>query len=649
MFFYKQFADSDVDMLSNVSPSMVTVGVAAATLGAVVIVAGWMKWRFWFTRRPVCGGGKSPGEVRPPIREVIRNLDDVEYDLGVMHVPKVTGRKLKFFAWLCYTRFGEIILGPRMKQNSNLDRMGGVYLPEAPTYYATPSTPPLTEDQSQPNKELLQKLLEKEVDDEKGEFRLPTVADYVGAFRSGRCTPTEVAEAVVNAIEDSNKASPPLRAIIETSRDVVLAQANASTQRWKEGKTLSLLDGVPVAVKGEYRVEPYDFYGGASFIPQLGNGVPEAALVEKLASSGAVIIGVANLQEFGAGTIGSNPNKNHLTARNPYNPQCYPGGSSSGSAVCVAAGLCPVALGTDGGGSIRIPAATCGVVGLKPTNRFMDSRGIMPLAYTVSGVGPLCASVLDAAIAMDILSKETEGEKKLLPLEGVGETKLKGVRVGIYWKFFTHADSEIVEKCKLAVVELQSLGATVVDITIPELDDCRVAHAISIMSEFVNSLAKDIDTHFSKIIPESHIVLSAGKSVSAMEYINAQKQRTRAIEVMKYFFNELNIDAILTPATAIPAPTISPADIPYGVIDSVKSTELMRFCFLGNLTGLPGLVLPVGYTSGGLPIGLQVMGQWYKEEILLKIGYALELTGAFPAKKPQVFYDLIKTASELAA
>ena len=634
-------------MLSNVSPSMVMVGVAAATIGAVVIVAGWMKWRFWFTRRPACGGGKRPGEVRPPIQEVIKNLDDIKYDLGVMHAPKVAGRKLRFFAWLCYTRFGQLVLGPRMKRNSNLDGMGGIYLPEKPTYYATPATPPLTEDQTQPNKELLQKLLEKEVDGEKGGFHLPTVADFVGAFRSGRCSPTEVAEAVLNAIEDSNKASPPLRAIIDTSRDVVLAQANASTQRWKEGKTLSLLDGVPVAIKGEFRVEPYDFYGGASFVPQLGHGVPEAALVEKLASSGAVIIGVANLQEFGAGTLGSNPNKNHLTARNPYNPQCYPGGSSSGSAVCVAAGFCPIALGTDGGGSIRIPAATCGVVGLKPTNRFMDSRGILPLAYTVSGAGPLCASILDAAVAMDILSKETDGEKKLLPLEGVGETKLEGVRVGIYWKFFEHADPEIVEKCKLAVVQLKSLGVTVVDITIPELDDCRVAHAISIMSEFVNALAKDIDTHFSEIIPESHIVLSFGYTVSAIEYINAQKQRTRAIEVMKYFFNELNIDAILTPATAIPAPSISPANISHGVIDSVKSTELMRFSFLGNLTGLPGLVLPVGYTSGGLPVGLQVMGQWYKEGMLLKIGYALEKTGMFPARKPQVFYDLIKTAAEL--
>ena len=638
-------------MLSNVPPAMITVGVAAATLGAVVIVTGWIKLRYLFTRQWVLNGGKYPGEVRPPIRDVIENLDNVEYELGVMHVPKLAGRRLKFLVWISYTRFGQMFITPRMKHKSNLDRMKGVFLPEVPTFYPTPPTPPLTEDQTQPNKELLEKLLEKEGKKigEEGDFHLPTVADYVGAYRSGRCTPTEVAEAVLNAIDDSNKSKPPLRAIVETDRDVVLAQAKASTQRWKEGKTLSLIDGVPVAVKGEYRVEPYDLYGGASFIPQVGDLIPEAALVQKMKSSGAVIIGVANLQEFGAGTLGSNPNKNHLTARNPYNPHCYPGGSSSGSAVAVAAGLCPIALGTDGGGSIRIPASICGVVGLKPTTRFMDTNGILPIAYTVAGQGPLSSSVLDAAIAMDILSQETEGEKKLLPLKGVGETNLETVKVGIYWDFFQHANPEIVEKCKLAVVELKSLGVEVVDIKIPELDDCRVAHAISIMSEFVSALGKDIDTHFSEIAPESNVVLSAGNSFLALEYLNAQKQRTRAIEVMKYFFNELNIDAIITPATAIPGTGISPADIPYGVIDSVPSTELMRFSFLANLTGLPGLVLPVGYTSRGLPIGLQVMGQWYQEGTLLKIGYALEKTGAFPIKKPQVFYDVIKTASELAA
>ncbi len=612
---------------------------------ALPLAFGYIIYSIFFKREQVCQRGGQPARLVAPIRQVMENSEKITYNVRNFSAPKVTGWLFQLLIRLSYTLFGRnVIVKPVMKK-SNMDIMQGVFLPEKPSFLGPAPTPPLTEDHSQPNKELLQKLLEKEVDDEKGGFRLPTVADFVGAFRSGRCSPTEVAEAVLNAIEDSNKASPPLRAIIETSRDIVLAQANASTQRWKEGKTLSLLDGVPIAIKGEFRVEPYEFYAGASYVPEISKGVPESTLVQKLKSSGAVIIGISNLQEFGAGTLGSNSNKNHLTARNPYNPQCYPGGSSSGSAVCVAAGLCPVAVGADGGGSIRIPAGLCGVVGLKPTNGFLDHTGMFPQCHTLGTAGPLCSSVLDAAITMDIVSKEIDGAKKLISLQDLSETSLEGLRVGIYWKYFEDADSEVVQKCKAAVSNLKSLGAEVVDIKIPELEQSRIAHAVTIMSEFANTLGLDIDRHFDEFTLESLLLIGVGFNFTAVEYLNAQKQRTRAIETMKYVFNELNCDVIITPATALPAPKIPPEAVSMGISDAETSTALMRFSFLSNLTGLPGLSIPVGYTSGGLPVGLQVMGQWYKEGMLLKIGYALEKMGAFPTKKPQVFYDLIKMAS----
>ena len=578
----------------------------------------------------------------PPIRHVLENAENIEYKVSSFNVPKLTGWLFKILVRITYTRLGQFFIPKSLIRSSGLDYFQGKYIPEKPTFRGPP--PPPVEDHTQANEELLQKLLEEEVAKEGG-FHLPTVADYVGAFRSGRCTPTEVAEAILNAIEDSNKANPPLRAIIETSHDVVMAQAKTSTQRWKEGKTLSLLDGIPVAVKGEIHVEPYKFLAGASHIPEITRGVPESALVQKLKSSGAVIIGITNLQEFGTGTLGSNPNKNHLTARNPYNPQCYAGGSSSGSAVSVAAGLCPIAVGADGGGSVRIPAALCGLVGLKPTNGSLDSTGMLPQTYTVCAPGPLCSSVLDTAIAMDIFSKETDGEKKSMSLRGLGEMKLDKLKVGIYWKYFEHADPEIILKCKAAVSYLKSLGAEVVEISIPELEETRVAHALTIVSEFANSLGIEIDKHFDELTLETLLLVGIGFHFTAIDYLNAQKQRTRAIETMKYFFNELGCDVIITPATAIPAPKIPPAAHSRGISDSKNSAALMRFSFLCNLTGQPGLVLPVGYTSRGLPIGLQLMGRWYQEGTLLKVGYALEKTGAFPAKKPQVFYDIIKMAS----
>ena len=585
----------------------------------------------------------KPGEMRPPIRVLLNNPELIYYDCKDLHVPKVSGKLLKFLLWLSYTRFGRYIMIPQFLKDSNLDRMGGIYLPDKPTLCPSPPPPPeAMRDNSKPNQVILSRLLDKQVTQEPSIFHFPTVADYIRAFKSGVCTPTDIARAVLDAIADSNQASPPLRAIVDHSREVVLAMAEASTERWKNDRAISCLDGIPVAIKGGFRVEPYVFRGGSIFVPEIAKGVPEATCVQKLKDSGCVLIGIANMQELGAGTLGSNPQ--HLTARNSYNKNHYAGGSSSGSAVSVAAGLCPIALGADGGGSIRIPAALCGVTGIKPTNHFIDSTGTLPLTYTVTVDGPLCSSVLDLAIALDIISRENEGHERRLSVEGLEDTNLEGLRVGVYWKYFEHADPEIVAKCKAAVAQLQSLGATLDEIKIPELEDTRVAHAVSIMAEMSASLGVDVDKHFDEFNPETLLPLAAGCSFSAVDYINARKQCTRAIESLKHIFK--SVDIIVTPATACTAPTIDPDAIAMGKSDAVNSARLMRFSFLANLTGIPGLVLPVGYTSRGLPIGLQLMGRWYEERVLLRSGLALESSGAFPLQKPEVFYDLIKTASQ---
>jgi len=442
------------------------------------------------------------------------------------------------------------------------------------------------------------------------------------------------------AIEDSDKTVPPLRAIVQTNKDVVLAMAEASTQRWKDGKPLSLVDGVPFCVKEEFRVEPYEFKAGSLFVPMITNGVPESVAARKLIDKGAIMVGMSNMQEFGLGTLGSNPNKEHLTARNPYNKECYPGGSSSGSAVAVAAGLCPITIGADGGGSVRIPAAVCGIVGLKPTFRLLDSEGQFPQDYSVGTAGPLCSSVLDTAIAMNIISKDTNSEAVPLSLAGLGETRLDGINIGVYWEHFEDADADIVKDCKETVTKMETLGANIVSIKIPELEEARIAHSVSIISEFTNALSVDVDKHHDKLNMESHVLLNLGNHFTAVEFLNAQKQRARAITSLKYLFDDCKIDAIASPATGCPAPNIYPSCHDCGELNAVKSGSLMRFSFLANLAGIPGLVVPVGYSSEGLPIGIQLMGGWFQEHMLLKIGWALEKQ--YTRKKPQVFYDVLQ-------
>lgn len=586
--------------------------------------------------------GVADHEVRcPPIRRVLAEPTLVKYDLRDMTTPPATGLFFKLLVRLVFSRLGQWTLVPYMKKGFNVSRIGGVYLPEKPTLYPTPLyPPPISDDYSLPNRDILLKLLNKT--DSPDEFHFPTVADYRRAYESGHCTPTDVANSALNAIELSNKLDPPLRAIVDTNRGVVLAMAEASTERWRAGKTLSLLDGIPVSMKGMFRVEPYEFLSGCVRAPDVVQGTLEAAITRKLKDAGAIIIGIANLQEFGAGTLGSNPNKRHLTARNAYNPQYYCGGSSSGSGACVAAGLCPISIGTDGGGSIRIPAAMCGVVGLKYTYGLVDMTGCCTVSHTVGVAGPLCSSVLDAAIAMDVITKETDGERVLMSLDNLDSEDVSGMKVGVYWDFFNHADEEIVDKCKVALSVLQSFGVEIVDIIIPELENCRLAHFVSIVSEMSQSLAVDTDRHFSDINLETLLVISGGIQISANEYLNAQKQRTRALVALEHIFKQ--VDAIVTPTTACFVPPVSPAAVPLGEINATISGRLMRFAFLANLCGNPALTVPVGYSDvdNGLPIGVQLMGRCYEERVLLRLGLALERSGSFPLKKPQVFYDLLE-------
>lgn len=617
---------------------------AAMIVEVIVAVLSFVLLFHLFTRQPVFQGGKTPGTIRPSIQVLLNNPDLVEYEVKDLQAPKVAGRLLKFLIWLAYTRFGQLAMVRSLLRRSNLDMLSGVYLPEKPTLCPTPPPPPeATGDNFLPNQSTLSQLRDKQATREPTVFRFSTVTDYVRAFKSHACTPTDIARAVLDAMADSDQASPPLRAIVDHSREVVLAMAEASTERWKNDKAISCLDGIPVAVKEEFRVEPYVFRSGTMFVPELANLVPETTSVRKLRDAGCVIIGVSNMQELGLGTLGSNPNPLHLTARNPYNKNHYAGGSSTGSAISVAAGFCPIALGSDGGGSVRIPAALCGVPGIKPTNYFIDSTGCLPLTCTVTAIGPLCASVLDLAITLDVMSRANENNQRRLSVEGLEDSNLEGLRVGVYWKHFEHADAEIVAKCKAAVEQLQSLGATLVEIKIPELEDARVAHAVSIMAEMSASLGIDVDKHFDEFNPETLLPLAVGYNVTAVEYINARKQCTRAIESLKHIFK--SVDIIATPATACPAPEIDPDAVAAGKSDAANSAKLMRFSFLANLTGIPGLVQPVGYTSGDLPIALQLMGRWYEERVLLRAGLALETSGAFPLQKPKVFYDIIETAS----
>ena len=606
---------------------------------AAAAISGLLVY-YLLSRVRLLGGGEHL-EVRcPPINKVLEG--HVKYDLRDLAAPPATGLRFKLLIRFGFTRLGQWSLIPHLMKGVGVSKMSGVYRPDRPILYPVPRyPPPVQEDYAERNRDVLQKLLSSMADD-RVEFRFPTVADYRRAYGSRRCTPTDVAKAALKAIRHSNNTlDPPLRAIVDTDSDEVLAMAEASTERWKAGKTRSLLDGVPVSLKGLFRVEPYQFLAGCARVPNVVQGTSESAIARKLKDAGAIVIGIANLQEFGTGALGSNPNHRHHTARNAYNTQYYCGGSSSGSAACIASGLCPISIGTDAGGSVRIPAAVCGVVGLKHTFGLVDMDGCCAVSHSVGVSGPLCSSVLDAAITMDIITRETDGERVFVSLEGLDGDNLNGMKVGVYCDYFNHADREIVDKCKVVLSELESLGVEIVEIGIPELDSSRVAHFVTIVTEISQSLALDADKYFFDINLETLMLIGVGLQLTSNDYLNAQKQRARSMAFMEHIFNQ--VDVIITPTTACVAPPITSAAIPLGELDATTSGQLMRYSFLANLCGNPALTLPVGYTEGGLPIGVQLMGRCFEERVLFRFGLALEKSGRFPLKKPQVFYDLLQT------
>ena len=593
---------------------------------------------FLLSRRPVCSGRRA-GKVRAPVEQVLdpANAPNVKYELKNLSAPVLTGYP---FRWLVrfggYTRLSTLII-PHIKHDSNLDLLDGEYIPEAPTLYP-PVSPPL-------RKEDIEESNNKVLDDIARSYtpingRRISSLDYWNAYKSGSTTPLDVARAVLECVQASNARSPPLRAIVETDQDLTMRLAEESTKRWKEGKPLSLIDGVPIAVKAEYKFNPFPLTGGLTFKPVCADIKDDSVVAKRLVEAGAIMIGISNMQEFGTGTLGSNPHKEFQTARNPYNEKCYCGGSSSGSAATVASGLCPITLGTDGGGSVRLPSSLCGVTGLKPTFRCLDSTGCLPSLYSLCSDGPLCTTSIDAAIAMSIM---IPGGFDMSGLASIND--LSGLRIGVYKEYFEHADPQIVSLCRKALQVLESLGAQVKDIVIPELEELRVAHFATIAPEFLCSLAVDVDKNFDKISDETLLVLSTSQYVSAKEFINAQKQRTRSIAIVKSLFEE--VDLIATPMAGTVAPVIPPGAEKFGYGNAEVSAKIMRFAVLGNFTGIPGISIPVGLTTGeggGLPVGLQLQGQWNNEGLLLRVGCALEK--CLPMEKSPIYYNILERAQK---
>jgi Asp-tRNA(Asn)/Glu-tRNA(Gln) amidotransferase A subunit family amidase len=394
-----------------------------------------------------------------------------------------------------------------------------------------------------------------------------------------------------------------------------------------------------VAVKDEVDMVPYPTTVGTSFLGK-SPVTEDATIVARMRAAGALLIGKANMHEIGINVTGLNPH--HGTTRNPYNTDHFTGGSSSGSATAVAAGLAPVAISADGGGSIRIPAAFCGVFGLKPTFGRVSEHGAAPLCWSVAHLGPIAGTATDTALAYAVMAgpdlNDSNSLHQPLPsLENWDQLNLNGLKLGVYKPWFQHADAEIVAACDMMLRRFADMGAEVVEISIPDLELNRVAHSVTILSEMAQAMSYTYAEHHKEHGLDARINLALGRATSSQDYLLAQRARTRIINNFNRALEQ--VDLILTPTTAIAAPAIPKDALPDGNSDLSTTIEIMRFVTAGNLTGLPAITFPAGYTQSGLPIGMQAMGRAWEERQLLRL--AVNAEKVLERKAPQVHYRFL--------
>lgn len=562
----------------------------------------------------------------------------MSYDLRPMKAPRSAGGLLQLLALMAELPAVGPWFAKTLARNTGIHRLREVDLDAAlPPFHpilgkVDPSWLAESEPISQPALPCETKL----------GFHFETAQDFINAYLDHLTNPVEVAERILAATRQSDQQDPPLRAFIAQDAGDLLAQAQASLERYRQGRPRGPLDGMPVAIKDELDAFPYPTTVGTRFLGQ-SPAAQDAEVVARLRREGALIIGKTNMSEIGAGVTGINPH--HGTPRNPYDLQRVAGGSSGGSAAAVAAGLCPVAVGADGGGSVRIPAALCGLVGLKPTYGRVSESGAFPLCWSVAHLGPIATSVRDAWIAYLVMAgpdpkdPNTHHQPPVF-LNGDDSCDLTGIRLGIYRPWFEDADPEVLRVCHGLLEQLQESGIELVEVTIPELDLASLAHTVTIISEMLNSQLPYFERDRTQYGWELRLTLALAQQLQAIDYVQAQRIRHR-------FFQNLDqvlagVDAIVTPTTAIAAPRVPMDALKTGESNMAVLEQIMRFIKPANLTGLPAISFPAGYTREGLPVGLHLMGRAWDEPVLLKIACKAEQFVERIA--PQRHFRLLKTS-----
>jgi len=448
-----------------------------------------------------------------------------------------------------------------------------------------------------------------------------SLAELSAEIRTGRISPVEATEACLRRIDACDRT---LNSFLTVTADAALADARRLADELAEGRYRGPLHGVPVALKDLFHTAGVGATAGSAI---LRDWVPEqdATVVRWLRNAGAVSLGKLNMHEFAFGATSENPHFGSV--RNPADPERIAGGSSGGSAAALASGLCFGALGTDTGGSIRCPAALCGVVGLKPTYGRVSRAGVLPLAWSLDHVGPMARTVSDAALLLEAIAGHdpadlTSARRPTPPYSRLIEGGVRGLRLGVPGElFWTPLHPEVESAVRTAITALEAQGARVEEVSLPSLAYAPAAQSLLIYAEAAAYHERWLADRSAEYGASVRVRFAQGLFVDAGDYLNAC--RARALVRRDFAACLQNVDALLTPAVPIPAPLIGQADVQIGDFSASPQNLLLRNTGPFNLTGLPAISVPCGH-AGGLPVGLQIAGRPWDEATVLRIALAVE-------------------------
>ena len=453
-----------------------------------------------------------------------------------------------------------------------------------------------------------------------------TIHDALVAIRSGKISASDLASACLRQVERLN---PTLNAFITASEaptgsdspvDVTVPPIIANALR-----------GIPIALKDLFEAAGMRTTAGSLFFKDT-IADSDAFVVEKLKQAGAFIIGKTNMHEIALGVTGVNPHFG--AARNPWDPTRITGGSSSGSAAAVAAGMALGALGTDTGGSIRIPAALCGVVGFKPTFGRVSTRGVFPLSWNLDHVGPITTCVRDAALLMQVISVYDPldpGSIKMLAGDYLGHLAddMPGRRIAFGVGEYVEACDPDVRAAVLRAADVfTSMGCRVQEVNVDWMREASIANVTMLRADAAALHRERLRDHPELFAGDIRRRLEDGAKTSSTDYALARRTQTEARKRCELFFE--SHDLLILPTTPAPAPPIEGTD-------AIEQAALLnRFTSPFNLTGLPALSIPCGFTASGLPIGLQIVARAWADAKALNAGHAFEQATEWHTRRPGV-------------